>query len=143
MAPVMTGGPASARAQSVREHSEMQSAGKPLKILLVEDHEDTKVFMARLLRTFKHDVKTAGTVQDALALAGDNHFDLVISDLGLPDGDGFALMQALKEQYGLKGIALSGYGEDMTRSQEVGFMAHLTKPISFDQLQELIGKVAS
>ena len=119
------------------------SVAKPLKILLVEDHEDTKIFMSRLLRTYKHDVKTAGTVQDALALADGNDFDLVISDLGLPDGDGFALMQELREKYGLKGIALSGYGEDMTRGQEVGFLAHLTKPISFDQLQELIGKVAS
>lgn len=119
------------------------SVGKPLRILLVEDHEDTQIFMSRLLRIFQHDVRTAGTVQDALALAGCNEFDLVISDLGLPDGDGFALMQELKTRYGLKGIALSGYGEDMSRGQEAGFLAYLTKPISFDQLQELIGKLAS
>ena len=119
------------------------SAGKPLRILLVEDHEDTKIFMSRLLRTFKHDVKTAGTVQDALALADGNNFDLVISDLGLPDGSGLDLMRHLRDRHGLRGIALSGFGmeEDLAQSKAAGFTEHLVKPISFDKLELSIHRV--
>jgi CheY-like chemotaxis protein len=116
--------------------------GKPLKILLVEDHVDTQVFMSRLLKSFKHDVTAAGTVREALTLAGKEAFDLVISDLGLPDGTGFQLMQELKDRHGLKGIALSGHGEDLAQGPGAGFLAHLVKPIDFDELRQAIGKVA-
>jgi CheY-like chemotaxis protein len=116
---------------------------KSLRILLVEDHLDTQRLMSRLLTGCRHDVKAADSVQSALSLAGANSFDLVISDIGLPDGSGVQLMQELHRRYGLRGIALSGYGhDDLGETERSGFVAHMTKPISLDKLNELIGQVA-
>jgi CheY-like chemotaxis protein len=72
-------------------------------------------------------------------------FDVVISDLGLPDGSGLDLMRVLKTKYNLRGIALSGYGmeEDHRRSLEVGFAAHLTKPVDYRKLQATIAQVVN
>ena len=78
-------------------------------------------------------VETAGDVATALELAGRHPFDLLISDLGLPDGSGHDLMRELRSRgHTFPGIALSGYGqeEDILRSREAGFAAHLTKPVS-------------
>lgn len=71
-------------------------------------------------------------------------YDLVISDLGLPDGNGFDLMSELRRLYGLRGIALSGYGmeEDIARSMESGFREHLVKPVDMQRLQEAITRVS-
>lgn len=64
----------------------------------------------------------------------------MISDLGLPDGNGTELMEKLKAGYGLRGIALSGYGmdDDLLRSRAAGFTTHLTKPIDYQQLQRAL-----
>ena len=125
----------------------------PLRILLVEDHEDTARVMSRLLRTYHYDVTTAGDVTSALRIAASEPFDLVISDLGLPDGSGLDLMRHLLEQHGrepstssnesIKGIALSGYGmeADRQRSREAGFAEHLTKPVDLQRLQDVIRNV--
>ena len=117
---------------------------KGLRILLVEDHEMTARVMSRLLQGMEYDVKTANDVQSALDVAGQEKFDLLISDLGLPDGSGLDLMKQLREMYHLKGIAVSGYGmeEDVRRSRDVGFSAHLTKPVSIEKLQAAINHVA-
>jgi CheY-like chemotaxis protein len=114
-------------------------------ILLVEDHLDTQRLMSRLLQLFHHTVKTADSMQAALDLAEGEHFDMVISDLGLPDGSGLKLMQELKRKHNLPGIALTGHGsdEDIAQSQQAGIAAHLTKPIDFEQLQQIIQQVAS
>jgi PAS domain S-box-containing protein len=111
------------------------SGERPLSILLVEDHADTADAVADLLRDLGHRVEVAGSVAAALAAAGPR-IDLVISDLGLPDGSGLDLMRALKASHGLRGIALSGYGteEDRRQSEAAGFTAHLTKPVSLDTL---------
>jgi CheY-like chemotaxis protein len=71
------------------------------------------------------------------------NFDLVISDIGLPDGNGIELMVQLTRNYGLRGIALSGYGmnEDLARTKDAGFLAHLVKPIDFERLTRVIGQV--
>ena len=77
-----------------------------------------------------HTVEMAGDVATALKLAGQQDFDLLLSDLGLPDGSGHDLMRQLRERgHRLPGIALSGYGqeEDIRQSHEVGFAAHLDK----------------
>jgi two-component system CheB/CheR fusion protein len=111
-----------------------------LRLLLVEDHADTAEAMADLLRALGHQVTVAGTVAGARDAAQQREeLDLVISDLGLPDGSGLELMRELAGQ-GLRGIALSGYGmdEDLRRSREAGFAAHLTKPVSLQTLQEAI-----
>src|SRR5207244_3041904 len=118
--------------------------GSPLRILLVEDHEDTARVMARLLRGYCYDVTTANDVASALRLAGSEPFDLVISDLGLPDGSGLDLMRHLlherRDDVAIKGIALSGYGmeADRQRSREAGFAEHLTKPVDLHRLQDVI-----
>jgi CheY-like chemotaxis protein len=115
-----------------------------LRILLVEDHEDTLRVMARMLRKFGHNVKTAATVKSALDLSEGEQFDLLVSDIGLPDGSGLDIMRQLKAQKRLRGIALSGFGqdEDFRRSREAGFEQHLTKPVNFQQLQQVIQRVA-
>ena len=64
------------------------------RVLLVEDHEETLQVMAELLRRLGHEVTTASTIKEALKAAGEKHFDLVISDLGLPDGLGHDLMRS-------------------------------------------------
>ena len=112
----------------------------PLRLLLVEDHESTLEVLSRLLTRAGHRVVTAGTLTAALAAANEGSFDLVISDLGLPDGTGNELMEILRARYGLRGIALSGYGmeDDVKRSRQAGFDTHLTKPVDFRQLQRAL-----
>lgn len=111
-----------------------------LNILLVEDHDDTRANMTHLLRRSGHQVTSAESAELALSLAAAESFDLVISDLGLPDLSGLDLMRELRDKYGLKGIAVSGYGmeEDIQRSYESGFVQHLTKPIHINQLRHVI-----
>ena len=111
---------------------------------MIEDHEPTMEVLARLLRSHGHDVLTACTVNVALSLAAAHSFDLVISDLGLPDGSGLDLMQQLAKEYGLRGIALSGYGmpQDRLNTQQAGFLAHLVKPINFEQLHQVLQELA-
>jgi CheY-like chemotaxis protein len=85
-------------------------------------------------------VTTAGCVADAILAAQDKTFDLLISDLGLPDGNGHDLMAALGKSRGLRGIALSGYGMDSDKadSMAAGFRWHLTKPVDAAQLRRVI-----
>lgn len=111
-----------------------------LKLLLVEDHPGTLTQMRKLLTELGHSVRSASTVKDALALAEKSTFDLVVSDLGLPDGNGHDLMRELNGRYGLRGIAVSGFGmdEDIRRSSEVGFSKHLVKPITAEKIKEAI-----
>jgi PAS domain S-box-containing protein len=117
-----------------------------LRILLVEDHADTAEAMADLLREMGHQVTVAGSVAGGLAAAAshDGRIDLVLSDLGLPDGTGLDLMTELHGRYGVKGIALSGYGmeEDVRKSLEAGFDRHLTKPVNLQALQTAIQDAA-
>jgi PAS domain S-box-containing protein len=116
----------------------------PVRILLVEDHEDTAKIMARILRSNRYDVRTAGNVASALEIAGSENFDLIISDLGLPDGSGLDLMRQLLDRRGdLKGIALSGFGmeQDLQRSREAGFLDHLIKPVDLNRLESVIRRV--
>ena len=100
--------------------------------------------MSRLLVRLGYEVKTAGTVSSALDAFGRDAFDLVISDIGLPDGSGLELMRQLRRQRAVRGIALSGFGmeEDVRKSREAGFMVHLTKPINFQKLESVIREAA-
>jgi signal transduction histidine kinase len=117
---------------------------RPLHILLVEDHADTAEAMAGLLRVLGHQVTETGTVAAALAAAERGGVDLVLSDLGLPDGHGHDLMRVLVSRHQLPGIALSGYGmeHDIAKSRDAGFGLHLTKPVSLDTLLAAIRQVA-
>lgn len=118
---------------------------RPLKLLLVEDHPETRALVARLLCRDGHSVVPASDVRTALSLAASQNFDLVISDLGLPDGSGLEVMQQLSSRHGLRGIALSGYGteQDMQRSFEAGFSGHLTKPIAIEALKRLLSEITA
>jgi len=111
-----------------------------LRILLIEDHAMTRETLARLLTRHGHTVTSAGDVASAKSAAERDSFDLVISDLGLPDGDGRALMRYLKEQFHLPGIAFSGFGmeEDIVASCLAGFAEHLTKPVEWTSLCQAI-----
>lgn len=107
------------------------------QLLLVEDHEPTRTTTARLLAARNYEVRTAASVAEALEIANARKFDLVLSDIGLPDGDGQALMRELYERHHLRGIALSGYGteHDKARSGGSGFVAHLTKPVTMKAIE--------
>ena len=132
-----------AQSESLDEAGDHDGQPRGLVILLVEDHATTARVLARLLRESSHDVHIAGTMHEAIQSAGQKPFDLLISDLGLPDGSGLDLMRQLLAQKEIKGIALSGYGmdDDVQRSQDAGFGAHLTKPIDFRKLQAAINQV--
>ena len=134
--------PAASKQQSDR--SDDAGAGRDAcRILLVEDHPDTARVMGRLLGQSGYLVSVAHTVASALKFAAAGAFDLVISDIGLPDANGYDLMRQLKSQYGMKGIALSGYGmdDDVRRGREAGFDDHVTKPVNLPQLQAAIERV--
>jgi signal transduction histidine kinase len=107
------------------------------RVLLVEDHEPTSVVLARLMKRRNFDVIVAATMAEALQAAEAHRFDLVVSDIGLPDGDGYSLMTVLGERYQLRGIAVTGYGMqgDIARSEAAGFIAHVTKPVNVRALE--------
>jgi PAS domain S-box-containing protein len=136
-----------ARESSPSARAEGQSAGSNPHLLLIEDHADTAEAMAELLRDLGYRITLAGSVSAGLAAAEQaqasldgSRIDLVVSDLGLPDGSGLDLMRALASRYGLRGIALSGYGmdEDIQKSREAGFQKHVTKPVSLQALQSAL-----
>jgi DNA-binding response OmpR family regulator len=112
-----------------------------MRILLAEDHRDTAEMFRLVLEHEGHEVEVAVNVTSALKKASEQSFDLLISDLGLPDGSGLDLMRELRRRRKLlPGIALSGYGQeqDVQRSREAGFFAHLIKPKDVDQLLDTI-----
>lgn len=131
---------------------EIVSAAKPvvvagprerhsMRVLLVEDHEDTNRALTNLLRRRGYYVQPAESVRSALHLAAKEQFDVLISDIGLPDGSGVELMQTLQSgRPRLLGIALSGFAmeEDIRRSYEAGFSHHLVKPVDVKQLDSLM-----
>jgi CheY-like chemotaxis protein len=120
-------------------------SSRKLHILIVEDHENTATVMSKLLKRNGHEVVTASTVRQALHVLRTTPLDLLVSDLGLPDGNGFEVMTELSKISDAKGIAISGYGmeEDVERSSRAGFSAHLTKPIDVQKLQETILQVTA
>ena len=114
-----------------------------MRLLLVEDHLDTARTISRLLRAAGFAVTTATDVASASAAASKEPFDVLVSDLGLPDGDGYEIMRRIRAIRSVPGIAMSGYGmnEDRRRSQEAGFTEHLVKPIDLPQLVAAIRRV--
>jgi CheY-like chemotaxis protein len=117
------------------------SAMKPeRRVLVVDDHFDTCTGMKMMLERRGYRVTVAHTADQAVEKTRHEEFDLVISDIGLPDRSGYELMQELSATKGLRGIALSGFGmeNDVSRARAAGFSEHLTKPINFDRLEESI-----
>src|SRR5262249_14958938 len=118
---------------------------RPLRILLVEDSADTLRVMSRLLRARGHHVVTAARASEGFEATLTESFDLLISDIGLPDGSGLDLMRKAQALGVPAGIALSGFGmaTDLRKSEEAGFSAHLIKPVDFATLEAAIRRVAS
>lgn len=138
----LTPGPKAHASEAEREA--MVQPKPALCLLLVEDHGDTAEMMQRMLEAEGHRVTTAGDVASALALIGSHHFDMLISDLGLPDGSGLDLMRDLRARgRSLPCIALSGYGQeqDIRESHAAGFAAHVVKPVDMDRLLDAMDKV--
>src|SRR3712207_7161054 len=100
--------------------------------------------MSRLLRRLGHRVTGVTTAASASAAARQDGFDLIISDLGLPDGSGLDVMRQLADRYAGRAIALTGYGmdSDVAASREAGFAQHLTKPVDLAALEAAIQRVA-
>jgi CheY-like chemotaxis protein len=116
---------------------------KSLHILVVENHQDTLDAMKMYLDLHGHTTETAGTMKAALDVAVENTFDLVITDIGLPDGDGWELMRQLRERGPVRAVAMSGYGwkEDLEKSRAAGFEAHLLKPLKITELENVLRKM--
>jgi signal transduction histidine kinase/response regulator RpfG family c-di-GMP phosphodiesterase len=115
---------------------------KSLRILLVEDHEDTNRSLTQLLQRRGYQVLSACTVANAIEVAAAQDFDVLVSDIGLPDGSGVDLIRQLRHERPIFGIALTGFGmeEDIRRSHQGGFEYHLIKPVDLNRLDTLIQK---
>jgi signal transduction histidine kinase len=118
-------------------------ATRPLRILLVDDHLDTCTALERLLVRRGHLVAAAHNVRSAMETAARSSFDLLISDIALPDGTGTELMTYLRAISGIPGIAISGFGMngDIEKSFEAGFAEHLVKPVKMENLEAAIDRV--
>ena len=126
--------------------AEKEAFGTPTKsqrILLVEDHAATRKVLTQVLTLMGHKIKSAATVQEALALAQSDSFDLLISDIALSDGSGLDVMRWFAMHRPIRGIAVSGYGmdADIQDSRDAGFAVHLVKPIPISELREAIQDV--
>lgn len=116
-----------------------------LRLLVVEDHPDTLGTLTRLLKRRGYIVRTAACIAESLEIAREYEFDLLISDIGLPDGRGTELLDQLSALHGRRppAIAMSGFGmdDDIARSLQAGFSEHLTKPLEFSALQQAIARL--
>ncbi len=117
-----------------------KAADRAWHILVVDDHKDTCTGMKMLLERRGYDITVAHTAEQASQKARTHEFDLLISDIGLPDRSGYELMEELAAARHLPGIAISGFGmeHDITKAKASGFSEHLTKPINFERLEEAI-----
>ena len=116
-----------------------------LRILLVEDHEDTLVAMKSYLEGQGHVVHEARDLATAREIAKKARFQVLLSDIRLPDGDGWELLMELRKTRTFQAIAMSGFGQktDLDRSSEAGFIRHLTKPFKVDELDAALKKARS
>lgn len=140
----VTLGSVPAPTSSSEQNATVSKRSRALSLLVIEDHEATRTVLERLLTRSGYLVTTASTVHEALVAYKVEHFDAVISDLGLPDGSGIDLMIQIQSIRPVPAIALSGYGmeDDLQRSKVAGFFAHLVKPVKLDQLRQLLTQIS-
>lgn len=119
-------------------------AKRPLRIFVVENHEDTRFLLCLLLEQLGHTVFSAPSLAAALEALPAARCDVLISDIGLPDGNGWELMTRLGDDRPPYAIAMSGFGmsSDRQRSLGVGYRHHLLKPVEPDQLERLLDEAA-
>jgi len=122
-----------------------QAPRRALKILLVEDNDDTLRVMTSLLKLANHQVRTASSLRAAKDALASADFDVLLCDIGLPDGTGWDLLRSSLPAHPIRAIALSGFAqdEDLARSKAAGFLEHLTKPISPEKLEAVLQAVAN
>jgi signal transduction histidine kinase len=115
------------------------------RVLLVDDHYDTCIGMKRMLERRGYEITVAHSAEQAVEKVRTEEFDLLISDIGLPDRSGYELMREVRLSKDLPGIALSGFGseQDVNQAREAGFSEHLTKPINFERLEKTIKSLLS
>jgi len=118
--------------------------GKRLRILVVEDHDDTLQALSRLLSHFGHEISLADRAQNALDMINSKEFDVVLCDIALPDGNGYDVVAQAKRKRPVKAVALTGFSasEDIERGKKAGFDFHLTKPVDFHELRAVLGQIA-
>jgi len=121
------------------------NSGKRLRILVVEDHNDTLQALSRLLSHFGHEISLADTAQSALNTIDSKEFDVVLCDIALPDGNGYDVVAQAKRKRPVKAVALTGFSasEDIERGKEAGFDFHLAKPVDFHELRAVLGQIAA
>jgi CheY-like chemotaxis protein len=127
------------------DRTQTYKPGKSLRILVVEDHGETLQTLSRLLTHFGHEISMADGAQSAREIVESKEFDVVLSDIGLPDGSGYDLIAHAKRKQPVTGVALTGFDkdEDIKRSKEAGFDFHLTKPIDFHELRTVLAQVGA
>lgn len=115
------------------------------RLIVVEDHAETAEGLKRFLNAVGYQVFVATDMATALSLASSVQFDVLLSDLGLPDGNGWELLKKLSSQKRIRAIAFSGYNTpaDRKRSAEAGFLEHLPKPLAPDVLCAAIGRAVA
>lgn len=114
----------------------------PLRVLLVEDHGDTRDLLASYLRSAGHEVEVASTMREGTSALGEQTWDLVLSDLGLPDGSGWEMLRTAGTDRARLAVAMSGFGarDDRARSRAAGFHEHLTKPLDLDVVDRVVAR---
>ena len=117
----------------------------PLTVFVVENHEDTRALLRLMLEALGHRVVSARSMKEALERLPSADCDVLISDIGLPDGDGWELMRRLHLPRPIYAVAISGYGmsADCARSRSVGYRHHLVKPYGVERLPEILEEAAS
>jgi two-component system CheB/CheR fusion protein len=117
----------------------------PLRIFIVENHDDTRFLLGLLLEQLGHTVMSAASMQEALRVIPAAACDVLISDVGLPDGNGWELLKKLGTERPKYAIAMSGFGmsSDRERSRTVGYRHHLLKPVEPNLLETLLNEAAS
>jgi two-component system CheB/CheR fusion protein len=116
-----------------------------LRIFIVENHEDTRFLLGLLLEQLGHTVFSVATLSEALEQLPGAECDILISDIGLPDGNGWELMARLGDDQPPYAIAMSGFGmaSDRQRSLAAGFRHHLLKPVEPNHLERLLDEAAA
>lgn len=124
---------------------ESYSSDKSLRILIIEDHSDTLQALSNLLTHFGHEISVADDAESARKIIRSKEFDVVLADIGLPDGSGYDLIAEAKRKRPVKAVALTGFGapDDIARGKEAGFDFHLTKPVDFHELRAVLGQIAA
>jgi CheY-like chemotaxis protein len=118
---------------------------KQLRLIVVEDHADTAEGLKKFLKAVGYQVFVATDMASALSLASGVEFDLLLSDLALPDGNGWELMKRLSEERHIRALAFSAHNSpaDIERSAEAGFIEHLPKPLCPEKLCAAIERAAT